>query len=409
MTMDDIYFSKNKDKNKQSSANKVEIPIINPDDSAKDYSADPRAVGFNKKSGGEAYFNYQKPAVEQETYAPYRGNTKKTKKQTEPVYEDVYSSAPAKSKKNKGCFRPLKTFLSAVAIILAAVFVFVSGAAMISGYTKTDLKSNSYVSSSALASNPLVKNVLLIGVDGKTEEGSLRSDSMILVSLDAVHSKIKLSSFMRDSWVSIPDYKYAKLNAACSRGGPQLVVDTIEYNFGVNIDDYILVDFEMFTNIIDALGGVDVEVTQKEAKFINRTTRHTVESGESVHLDGAKALVYCRIRKLDSDHMRTLRQRKVITAIINQTKQAGISALIGAVFDVLPMIETNMSAFEIALLSFRAAPAAIFYDIESARIPTDDLSWSANKNGASVVELDIEANAQYLYDFIYTSKIETEE
>ena len=73
------------------------------------------------------------------------------------------------------------------------------------------------------------------------------------------------------------------------------------------------------------------------------------------------------------------------------------------------MIETNMSAFEIALLSFRAAPAAIFYDIESARIPTDDLSWSANKNGASVVELDIEANAQYLYDFIYTDKIETEE
>ena len=84
----------------------------------------------------------------------------------------------------------------------------------------------------------------------------------------------------------------------------------------------------MFTQIIDKLGGVDVEVTEKEAKFINRTTRYTVESGESVHLDGAKALVYCRIRKLDTDYMRTYRQRKVITALINKAKRTPLTKLV---------------------------------------------------------------------------------
>lgn len=153
---------------------------------------------------------------------------------------------------------------------------------------------------------------------------------MILVSVDYKHAKIKLTSFLRDSWVEIPSKgKKAKLNAACAYGGPQLLVDTIEYNFHIDIDHYVMVNFEMFTQIIDNLGGVEVEVTEKEAKFIRNTTRHKdMESGDSVLLDGAKALVYCRIRKLDSDYMRTLRQRKVITALINKATETDIQTLL---------------------------------------------------------------------------------
>ena len=235
---------------------------------------------------------------------------------------------PQKKKKKKKKHRFMRFIAKTVAAILILSYVFIFFFAAVSGYTRKDLDKNEYISSSQLKSSPLVTNILLLGVDGNAESSS-RSDSMILVSVDFAHAKIKLTSFLRDSWVEIPSKgKKAKLNAACSYGGPQLVCDTIEYNFGVDIDHFVMVDFDMFTGIIDSLGGVEVEVTKKEANFINRTTRQNVDYGDSVRLNGDEALVYCRIRKLDSDYMRTFRQRKVITALINQAKKAGIPKLI---------------------------------------------------------------------------------
>ena len=331
------------------------------------------------------------------------------------VYLDEQPSAPppqedkpAKKKKKKK-HRLLKFIASvlAVAFILSSALIFLVAAA--SGYTREDLEANEYVSQSQLSSSPLVSNILLLGVDGSAESSS-RSDSMILVSVDFVHSKIKLTSFLRDSWVEIPSKgKKAKLNAACSYGGPQLVVDTIEYNFGVDIDHFVMVDFNMFTEIIDNLGGVDVEVTSKEAKFINNTTRHTVESGESVHLNGAEALVYCRIRKLDSDYMRTYRQRKVITALINQAKSAGISTLISTMQEVFPLIKTDMSAAEITGLAYKAGLGLLAFDIEQNRVPIDEHMKATTINGQWVETLELENVKQYLHDYIYTNKIKLEE
>lgn len=333
----------------------------------------------------------------------------------EVVYLDEQPSAPppqedkpAKKKKKKK-HRLLKFIASvlAVAFILSSALIFLVAAA--SGYTREDLEANEYVSQSQLSSSPLVSNILLLGVDGSAESSS-RSDSMILVSVDFVHSKIKLTSFLRDSWVEIPSKgKKAKLNAACSYGGPQLVVDTIEYNFGVDIDHFVMVDFNMFTEIIDNLGGVDVEVTSKEAKFINSTTRHTVESGESVHLNGAEALVYCRIRKLDSDYMRTYRQRKVITALINQAKSAGVSTLISTMQEVFPLIKTDMSAAEITGLAYKAGLGILAFDIEQNRVPIDEHMKATTINGQWVEMLELENVKQYLHDYIYTNKIKLEE
>ena len=312
-----------------------------------------------------------------------------------------------KSKKKK--HRLIKTLLTAVIIlfILFSTFIFVFAAS--SGYTRNDLDSNEYISSFELKSSPLVSNILLLGVDGSVDESS-RSDSMILVSVDFAHMKIKLSSFLRDSWVEIPSKgKKAKLNSACSSGGPQLVADTIEYNFGVDIDHYVMVDFNMFTQIVDSLGGVDVEVTSKEAKFINKTTRHTVESGESVHLNGAEALVYCRIRKLDSDYMRTYRQRKVITALIGQARDAGISALVETMGNVFPLIQTDMSPAEITALVYKAGIGILAFDIEQTRVPIDEHMEAKTVNGQWVEIVDIDAASEYLQDFIYTNKISFED
>ena len=313
---------------------------------------------------------------------------------------------PEKEKKKHGFLKFTATVLIII-FLFSSTFIFVFAA--MSGYTRNDLERNEYVSSLDLKSSPLVSNILLLGVDGSAESSS-RSDSMILVSVDFAHMKIKLTSFLRDSWVEIPSKgKKAKLNSACSSGGAQLVVDTIEYNFGVDIDHYVMVDFDMFTQIIDSLGGVTVEVTEKEAKFINSTTRQTVESGKNVTLNGDEALVYCRIRKLDSDYMRTYRQRKVISALIGQAKKAGVSALIDTMNKVFPLIQTDMSALEITGLVYKAGLGVVAFDIEQNRVPIDEHMEVGTKNGQWVEIVDIDAASEYLQDYIYTNKIKIEE
>lgn len=326
----------------------------------------------------------------------------------EPEFEPEQPQKPKKAKKcRKHRFLRFAAALVAVIIVLTSSFIYLLAAA--SGYTKEDLEENKYISSSQLSSSPAVTNILLMGVDGSSG-GSQRSDSMILVSIDMAHRKIKLTSFLRDSWVTIPSKdKMAKLNAAYSYGGAQLAVDTLEYNFGIDIDHFAVVDFEMFTQIIDKLGGVDVEVTEKEAKFINRTTRHTVESGESVHLDGAKALVYCRIRKLDTDYMRTYRQRKVISALIDKAKRTPVTKLISIMRDIFPLITTDLSPLEITGLAYKGGLSVLLFDIEQTRVPLENQSDDGMHNGQWTEVLDFDAVREYLYDFIYTDKIDTSE
>ena len=329
--------------------------------------------------------------------------------------EDIYSDSsmepdynsngnePKDKKPKKKKHKHLKRFLKVIIAVIVILTVIITAVAGISGYTRNDLSSNEYISKSDLTDNPLITNILLIGVDGSLNESS-RSDSMILVSLDYVHGKIKLTSFLRDSWVYIPSKgSNHKLNSACSSGGAQLVVDTIEYNFKVDIDHYIMVDFDMFTEIIDALGGIDVEITENEASFINRTTKHTVSSGESVHLDGEKALVYSRIRKLDTDYMRTYRQRKVITAIINKVKKTNIIDLIKLANNVLPLLETDLSPLEISGLAYKGGLAALAFDIQQIRIPSEDLMYADYRGSQWVEILDMEGCIEKLYEFIYTS------
>ncbi len=134
-------------------------------------------------------------------------------------------------------------------------------------YNEAGHKNNVYVDESNLFSSKDVTNILFLGVDRRNADEKSRSDTMMMLSIDRANKKLKLTSFLRDSWVYIPDHGYAKLNASCSWGGAQLVMDTLEYNFNVKIDHYVLVDFDMFKSIVNKLGGITVEVTEKEGKI----------------------------------------------------------------------------------------------------------------------------------------------
>lgn len=367
-------------------------------------------------------FNYQRAQYQQQPqYQQRQSATAPQYQQAAPqqTYYPPQPEAPKPKKKKRKKRRLLRALISTLLTVVILIGIVVGGAiggvyyvASNADYNLVELEENQYISASELHSSDDVVNILFLGVDGTEESDSLRSDSMMLISIDSAHKKIKLTSFLRDSWVEIPSKdRMAKLNAAFAYGGAQLAVDTIEYNFLIDIDHYVMVNFDMFTQIIDNLGGVEVEVTEKEADFINRTTRHTIESGESVLLNGAEALVYCRIRKLDTDYMRTFRQRKVISALIERAKDSELTELYETVMDIFPMIQTDMDAKDLTKLFFKAGYALVAFDgIQQTQAPIDEHFEEGYTEGGQWAEfLDLEAVREYLYDFIYTDKIDTEE
>ena len=254
-----------------------------------------------------------------------------------------------------------------------------------------------------------VKNVLLIGKDSK----SSLADSMILASVNEKTKQITLVSFYRDCYIYVqPKGKkpsFGKLNSAYSRGGAQCVIDTIENNFKIAIDDYVMVDYSSFPKIIDALGGVDVNVTAKEANYLNATWQNWSLTGNPVsykagvnHLNGEKALMFCRIRKLDSDVGRTERQRRVISSIITSFKSAGISKINAAVNELFPNVKTSMSRTEI--LSFAANAVSggwLSYPMSQATMPPDSMANGGYVGDQWVWIVDYEGSAYQLQNLLY--------
>lgn len=272
-------------------------------------------------------------------------------------------------------------------------------------------KSNSHISSFSLKKSPLITNILLLGVDNREgESGFQRADTMMLISIDHLHQKIKFTSFLRDSYVEIPGHGMNKLNAASSLGGIQLTIDTIEYNYKIKINKYMEVDFNAFTAIIDALGGVDVPVTAREAAYLNSTwykwsltgNRIYFESGDKVHMDGEHALMFSRIRKLDSDVQRTRRQRLVVNSIREKAQDAKPSDLAKAAWDILPYLRTDMGGIKTTNLAIGSILLYRHYDILQTTAPRSD-TWTDRSipNVGSVVYFDVEQNATIFRNFIY--------
>lgn len=268
-----------------------------------------------------------------------------------------------------------------------------------------------------LVTDKNVRNVLLIGVD-KEKGGSSRSDSIMIASVNKTTGRITVCSILRDTHLDIPGECEAKVNSAYAWGGANLLVQTIEENFRIRIDDYATVNFEMFTALVDGLGGIEVEVTEDEADYINNRHRYGkeqkpdhFESGESVHLNGYQALWYSRIRKLDSDFYRTARQRKVITSIMEKVKgqlnPVGVFGLIDTAKQVAPYIETTLSFNDFCSLALSLASclgkSGTDMDklLVSQKIPFDDTWWFSSQWDGSSISIDLEENRERLHTLLY--------
>lgn len=337
---------------------------------------------------------------------------------------DVYSHMAPESrreqkKKNKESHPVRNTILVLLCIVIVlgscvGFYGYSTVNKLLSSFDNTEqIVDNEYISESLLYSDSEQINVLLVGVDAREGETESRSDTMMLVTLDNKNGEIKLTSFLRDSYVEIAGRKKKeKLNAAFLRGGIQTLIDTLEMNFKVSIPYYVVVDFEIFTTIVDELGGINVDVTEKESYYTYHSGKVGVpvriEAGEDILLNGEQALWYSRIRYLDSDFMRTQRQRKVITAIVEKTLQQDIMSIIGLAETIIPLVKTNLTSDEIMSIGVKALlKQAYSYPIAQQQIPAEKTWSSKSISGVgSCLVMDFEENIKIMQSFLSEKQVE---
>lgn len=219
-------------------------------------------------------------------------------------------------------------------------------------------------------------NIMIYGVDSRENDlrENTRSDSIMLASINNKNHKITLTSIYRDTYVRIDGHGMTKINHAYSYGGPDLSVNTINQNFDLNVSDFITVNFSALSNVIDALGGITLNIQKKELKWVNAYARDVAKINGSEFqkikkpgkqtVTGVQATGYCRVRyTAGGDFTRAGRQRKVLKAIIAKAKKSNPVALYRVMNKMLPQIYTSLSTADILQLAMYLP----FYDIANSR------------------------------------------
>lgn len=254
-----------------------------------------------------------------------------------------------------------------------------------------------------------IVNILLIGADYQDTDRP-RSDTTILVTFNTEEKTLTMTSFMRDMFVKIPGYAKNKMNAAYSLGGMNLIKETLNENFGIYVDGVVEVDFSQFRKIIDLLGGVELELTAKEANWINKKMKGKSELTEGLQrLNGREALWYARNRNdAQGDFVRTSRQRNLLNTLLETYKSTDLPAAIGILDEILPMITTDMTPKQITDYAMVLFPMLMECEIVSQRIPADGAYYMTKVNKMSVLIPDLEENVQFLQETLQGIPAETE-
>lgn len=306
----------------------------------------------------------------------------------------------------------LRGFLGCIFVVLIVCFL---GSFLIAGslHKKLNYQEIESVSSEKLKDQG-VKNILLIGNDSRSEGEDGRSDAMILLSVSSKTNKIYMTSLLRDIYVDIPGHDGNRLNAAYAYGGPELLMETIEQNFDIEVNRYMLVNFQAFANLVDAVGGVTLEVTNDEVQYINGylveynqlqgnpegTDYLDTSLSGNLHLNGPQALAYCRNRYIGTDFARTERQRKVLTAAMKEAPLALVTNGSALIDGVLSNITTNLTQSELSGL-ISQAPFYLGYEMVSSQIPQQGTYWDEKIRGMAVLGVDFDANKEYIQKEIY--------
>lgn len=249
-----------------------------------------------------------------------------------------------------------------------------------------------------------VTNILLIGSDAKDYSETTRSDSMIIFSIDRKNKQIKMTSLMRDMYVSIPGYGYNKLNAAYAFGGGELLMDTINQNFKLNLEKYVCVNYDTFVEVVDSLGGLYITLEDEEIPHLNQYVKggeqNKLEKGGTYLLNGQQVLSYCRIRKVGTDSARTQRQRTALKGLVTKLKTADAATITDMATTTLPNVRTNLDEGEVMSLVLEALDMRT-YTMDELRIPVDGSWEELTVNKMWIMKIDNEVNCSAISDFIY--------
>lgn len=358
--------------------------------------------GNNRESGRKEMPQRKK----QDTARVNKQETSKGKKQ-ETVKGKKNKKEKAKKKKNKAI--KVLTFIAALFVICFVALYLIVG----SVYQKMNYKEAEEFTNEAMKEDGVI-NILLIGNDSRLAGDDGRSDAMILVSISDKTKTITMTSLLRDMYVEIPGYEGNRLNAAYSFGGPDLLMKTIEQNFDIPIHRYALVNFQAFANLVDAVGGVDLELTNDEVQYVNgylmeynqlegrdlATDFLDPSLSGMIHLNGPQALAYTRNRYIGTDFGRTERQRKVLTAVIQKLPGAVLTNSGELTEGLFPNLTTNLKQGECFNLSLNAWKF-LGYDMVQQCVPVEGTYSDATIRSMAVLEVDFEANKQFLRTTIY--------
>lgn len=253
-------------------------------------------------------------------------------------------------------------------------------------------------------------NIALFGIDSREHNDIGRSDAVIIATIDTKHNKIKLTSLMRDSYVDVEGHGKTKLTHAYSYGGPTLALKTINQNFGLNIKDYVTVNFDNLAKIIDDIGGVPITIKSYEVNEVNKyvqnvakitgTTYKPVHEGEQV-LNGTQAVGYARVRYVgDGDYERTQRQRNVLDGIIKKLSNLSVSEYPSTVNKLMQYVETNLTPSKVVSLATSVASTGI-PPVENMRFPLDGYCKGDMIKGVWYLTFKQPATKEQIQNYIY--------
>lgn len=395
--------------------NGADAPLVPAQRTPVRYS-DPNA--YHKSAGNEYHQPYnpqERPSYQREL--PRNATKTYQQPKTHRIKNDTQEYRKPKKKKRRrhrsSCLRKLVlSFVSFCLTIFLLYSILVMSAIRKLEYRETGER-NLVVNLSDYDKD--IRNILLIGTDSRDGEIG-RADTIMILSFSKHNKTYTISSILRDSYVSIPGHATNKLNAAYAYGGPTLLMDTIVNNYGIPLDDYICINFKAFVNITDALGGLKLEVSDREAEEINVILQSEVNaimgddplddflpSGGTFILNGKQALAYARIRHIgNADFERTERQRTVLDSIITSMKVKAPTAITKMMKNALPELSTNMTTKDLYLLSLKVPVDLVLYDMQMLRLPADGtFTDQTSPDGQMVLAVNFDVNHQLYVDAMH--------
>ena len=291
-------------------------------------------------------------------------------------------------------------------IIVAIIFALILGGGLyaysyiqntMNKMDKVDISDNAQDLGITENKNGEIVNIALYGIDAAEGETG-RSDSIMILTLDNVHNRIKLTSVMRDSYVDIAGHGMDKINHAYAFGGPELAIRTLNENFGLNITDFMSVNFTSMPEIIDMLGGVSIDITDEE--IATGQIPGLYQSGTQL-LTGDQALAYSRIRYASgNDFKRTERQRTVVNALVVKMIQQPVTSYPGLISDLAPYITTSLSNQEMLDMTTKYGALAK-QGIKQNRFPQDDDANGQMIDGVYYLVFDIPTVREKMDAYIF--------